>query len=55
MHFIRGSIRVDALYANAHGSGMQHFPGERLTSVPRTPLYHPLLIRIGLQTLTLFE
>jgi hypothetical protein len=51
MHFIMGSIRADTLCANAQGSGTQHFSGvhssvERLTSVPGTPLYPPLLIRI---------
>jgi hypothetical protein len=51
MHFIRGNIRADTLCANAQRSGTHHFSGvrksvERLTSVPRTPQYPPLLIRI---------
>ena len=51
MHFIRGSIRADTLCPNVRCSGAHHFSGvhnsvERLTSVPKTPQYPPLLIRI---------
>jgi len=60
MHPVKGSICADGLCANAQGSGTQHFFGvhssvERLASVPRTPLYSPLLIRSGLPSLTFIQ